>query len=205
MRILIIEDQDLYRCVLAESLLKITDVSNILEANSIETARNIISKQASQLDLILLDQILPDGHGIDFLIEIKTMFPSTTIAIMSACDDTELMQQALHAGAHGFIPKVIPTPIFLTAIKLILAGGTYIHPDLYDRTLPSQTAKKYGGSTLTKRQQEVLNLICDGLSNKLIAYQLNITEATVKAHITVILKHYAVSSRFQLLLKCNHE
>ncbi len=204
MRILIIEDQDLYSCMLAEYLLTITGVSSVLEVNSIKAARNIISKQASEFDLILLDQILPDGYGIDFLIETKAIFPTSNIAIMSACDDIELMQQALHAGAHGFIPKLMPTPIFLAAIGLILAGGIYIHPALYDRTVHSQTVKKHNKVTLTKRQQEVLNLICDGLSNKLIAYRLNITEATVKAHITVILKHYAVSSRFQLLSKCNH-
>jgi len=201
MRILIVEDQNLYRRVLAESLLEITSVSHVLEASSIETARTIIAKDIGTLDLILLDHMLPDGHGIDFLTEIKAITPTAPIAIMSANDSMELMQKALHAGAHGFIPKVMPTPVFLSAIRLILAGGIYIHPDLYDRALPSKTYEKANSSALTIRQQEVLDLICNGHSNKLIAYQLHITEATVKAHVTVILKHYAVSSRTQLLLK----
>jgi len=179
--------------------------SRILEANSIKNARNIISKQAEKLDLILLDHRLPDGYGMDLLIEIKQHSPSITVAMISVHHDIKLMRQALHAGAHGFIPKIMPTPIFLSAIKLILAGGIYIHPDLYDSTLPTQTYKKTNESTLTTRQQEVMTLICDGLSNKLIAYQLNITEATVKAHVTVILKHYTVSSRTQLLLKSSQD
>jgi len=114
------------------------------------------------------------------------------------------MQQALDAGAHGFIPKTTPTAVLLSAIKLILAGGIYIPPELYDAKPPPYlaiNANEFMELGLTIRQSEVMTLICSGLSNKAIAYELGITEATVKAHVTVILKHYGVSSRTQLLLQ----
>jgi len=200
MHILIVEDQDLYRSILAESLLELSQVSVVLESDSVESARNIILEQHDKLNLIILDHGLPDGNGIDLLIEIKGHYPILAIAIISANHDIELMQQALDAGAHGFIPKMTPTPIFLSAIKLILAGGIYIPPDLHDAKPLHQITMNHSESELTIRQNEVMKLICSGLSNKAIAYQLSITEATVKAHVTAILKCYGVSSRTQLLL-----
>ncbi len=203
MHILIVEDQDLYRHVLADSLLELSQVSIVSEANSVESASKTISEKHDKLNLIILDHGLPDGSGIDLLIEIKNHHPTLAIAVLSASHDIKLMQQALDAGAHGFIPKTTPTAVLLSAIKLILAGGIYIPPELYDAKIPTHltvNTNDFIELGLTIRQSEVMTLICSGLSNKAIAYELGITEATVKAHVTVILKHYGVSSRTQLLL-----
>jgi len=203
MHILIVEDQDLYRHALAESLLELSQVSIVSETNSVKSTLKAVSEQHHKLNLIILDYGLPDGNGMDLLIEMKNHHPSLAVAILSANHDIELMQQALDAGAHGFIPKTTPMAVLLSAIKLILAGGIYIPPELYDaKPVPQLTinASEFGGLGLTIRQSEVMKLICSGLSNKAIAYQLDITEATVKAHVTAILKHHCVSSRTQLLL-----
>ena len=203
MHILIVEDQDLYRHVLAESLLELSQVSIVSEASSVKSTRKTVSEQHDKLNLIILDYGLPDGNGMDLLIEIKSHHPTLAVAILSASHDIELMQQALDAGAHGFIPKTTPMLVLLSAIKLILAGGIYIPPELYEAKSPPQWAintNEFGELGLTIRQGEVMRLICSGLSNKAIAYQLDIAEATVKAHVTAILKHHGVSSRTQLLL-----
>jgi len=189
--------------VLSESLLELSQVSIVLEANSVESASKTVSEKHDKLNLIILDHGLPDGNGIDLLIKIKNHHPTLAIAILSANHDIELMQKTLDAGAHGFISKTTPTAVLLSAIKLILAGGIYIPPELYDAKPPPHltiNANEFLELGLTIRQREVMILICSGLSNKAIAYELGITEATVKAHVTVILKHYGVSSRTQLLL-----
>jgi len=202
MHILVVEDQDLYRQALAKSLLELSQATIISEADSVQSTLKIISEQHHKLNLIILDYGLPDGNGLDLLIEIKNHHPTLAVAILSASHNIELMQQALDAGAHGFIPKTTPRPILLSAIKLILAGGIYISPELYAaKPTPQSTINtgEFSGLGLTIRQGEVMALICSGLSNKAIAYRLNITEATVKAHVTAILKYHGVSSRTQLL------
>lgn len=202
--ILIVEDQNTFRHALAELLLELSQVSVVLEANSVKSARDLILEQHDTLNLVILDHGLPDGYGIDLLIEMKGRHPDLCIAILSAYHDINLMKQAMNSGAHGFIPKTTATPVLLSALKLILAGGIYIYPDLYDTKPSFKMAMRQNEFRLTIRQNEVLNLICSGLSNKAIAYQLDITEATVKAHVTAILKHYGVSSRTQLLLPLKH-
>jgi len=111
------------------------------------------------------------------------------------------MQRALKLGALGYIPKNTPAPVLIGAIQLMLAGGVYIPPDLLS-CIPTDLSKKVNIASekarLTERQLEVLSLLREGLSNKGIARKLSISEATVKAHVTIILRSYGVSSRTQL-------
>jgi len=198
MHILIVDDHDLYRQGLAQSLLGCAQILAISEADCLASARDIIHAQHDCLDIVILDHGLPDGNGITLLKELQTTHPLLPVAMLSAHEDMNLMRECIEAGALGFIPKSTETTILLSAVELMLAGGSYIPPSLYH--LAQHSAVKPQNDPLTQRQEQVLALLRLGLSNKEIAYQLRITEATVKAHVTMILKHYRVTSRTMLLV-----
>lgn len=196
MRILIVDDDAMFRLCLTQGLLESSITHCALEAESIDAARQLIHAEHNTLNLVLLDYILPDGDGLSFLKELRSAYPTLAIAMISAHEDYDLMQSSIEMGALGFIPKNASFPVLTSAITLILAGGVYIPPSLYAMERTHIGTKLYN---LTSRQDEVLDLIRQGLCNKKIASTLDICEATVKAHITVILKSRGFSSRTQLL------
>jgi DNA-binding NarL/FixJ family response regulator len=208
MHILIIDDQDCYREFLT-GILQGSDCSiTISEAASIEIARAKVQASQHEYDFVLLDHILPDGKGLDLLRETKNQHPNLPIAMLSAKEDPQLAWQCLELGASGFIPKNTALAVLLSAIQLMLAGGRYIPPHILPHMpIPnnsSNTADKNKHGQLTPRQSEVLELLYLGLSNKIIAHRLDISEATVKAHITVIFKLTGVSSRTKLIAQKHH-
>jgi len=193
---LIADDHDLFRQGLVRALSEKVDDLALLEANSMQSARRIIQEYHQKLDLVLLDHCLPDGKGLELLKEIQLLYPLLPIAMLSAREDYILMQESIDAGAVGFLPKSTTTAILLGAINLLLSGGIYIPPNLYQMSQQAETATTT--FMLTTRQEEVLQLVSCGCSNKEIAYRLNIAEATVKAHVTVILRSRGVDSRSML-------
>lgn len=209
MYILIIDDQDCYREFLS-GLLQGSDCNiTISEASSLKVARAKIQACQHQYDFVLLDHILPDGKGLDLLRESKAKHPNLPIAMLSAKEDPLLVWQCLELGASGFIPKNTVLAVLLSAIQLMLAGGRYIPPHILPHMpMPknsSNTTDENKRGSLTPRQSEVLELLYLGLSNKDIAHRLDISEATVKAHITVVFKMMGVSSRTKLIAqKHNH-
>lgn len=204
MKTLIVDDHALFRQGLVSLLRELPEFSAILEADGVQSAQEMADAHADRLCLILLDHTLPDGDGIELLKEMRIRHPLLPVAIISAHEDFELMQQAIDAGAVGFIPKSMPTSVVIQVVKLLLAGGIYIPPKLY-RMMTQQNREAATERILTHRQEEVMHLIQQGCSNKEIAYQLGITEATVKAHVTAILKARGVSSRSMLLALARDE
>jgi DNA-binding NarL/FixJ family response regulator len=202
MHILIVDDHDLFRQGLVQLLKEELQVKTVSEASSVASACSVIEQHHQGINLVLLDHGLPDGEGIDLLEEVQCRHPHLKIAILSGHEAPPLMEKSLRLGAVGFIPKRTDASVLLSAIQLVLAGGTYIPTDLLPFLTKEGVQKiesTMGNSSLTQRQLEVLGLIQAGLSNKEIARQLNISEATVKAHVTVILKSHGVSSRTKLL------
>jgi len=201
MHIFIVDDHDLFRKGLAQAIQEFDHDITIGDANSIASARTILELQYQDVDLVLLDHDLPDGNGMALLQEIQQHYPLLPVAILSAHEEPALMQQILGAGALGYIPKSTSTPIILHAIHLILSGGTYIPPGLLPyMTKEKNTDGRSAEHQLTQRQSEVLKLIRNGLSNKEIANQLHISEATVKSHVTVILRVERVLTRAKLMV-----
>jgi len=201
MHILIVDDSDIFREGLADLLQESLQGVTILEADSVLSACNIAKQYHQKIDLLLLDHELPDGMGVNLLAEMRLEYSHLVIAILSAWEDPELMQHALKLGARGYIPKNTHSPVLIGAIQLILAGGIYIPPSLlsFIPTDVSQPIKvRQQKNRLTERQLEVLSLLRAGFSNKVIARKLTISEATVKAHVTIILRSCGVSSRTQL-------
>jgi len=203
MQILLIDDHELFRSGLSTALWELSDNTTIAEADSISTGRSIIEKSHQSLDLVLLDCTLPDGDGMDLLKHLRKDYPLLPVAMLSASEDPKLMRLSLELGAIGYIPKTTSTSTMLSAIRLMLSGGTYVPPKLLPALASTgdarviQTTVNHG--SLTQRQQEVLKLICQGLPNKEIAWRMHITEGTVKAHVSVILKARGCYSRKQLI------
>lgn len=204
MHILIVDDCDIFREGLVDLLQESLQDVTILEADSVLSACNITQQYHHQVDLVLLDHELPDGMGVNLLAEMRLKYPRLVIAILSAWEDPKLMQRALQLGALGYIPKNTNSPVIVGAIQLILAGGIYIPPGLLSFA-PIDVSKSMNvgqqKNQLTERQLEVLSLLRAGLSNKVIARKLTISEATVKAHVTIILRSCGVSSRTQLQIQ----
>lgn len=203
--LLLIDDHQLFRSGVLLALQTFNKTIFATESDSIASAKTILENSTHNIDLILLDQSLPDGEGINLLQHIKNHYSSIPVVILSASDDIALMKQALQLGASGYIPKSSNTSVIVSAIQLILSGGIYIPPKLMPSALASDNHAitspiNQSVEPLTERQQQVLKLVCQGLSNKEIAWQLKIAEGTVKGHISLILKSRSMHSRKQLIV-----
>jgi DNA-binding NarL/FixJ family response regulator len=162
------------------------------------------------LALIVLDLALPDGNGLDLLTELRSRFASVDVVVLSASNEAGIVAKALRLGAQGFIPKSAPYAVMIAAFQLVLAGGIYVPaeilaavrdavPDDLLTVSPNDNGQDLGNLALTDRQREVLALLVQGKSNKLICRELQIAEPTVKNHITAILKALKVSSRTEAM------
>lgn len=197
MKILIIDDHALFRDGLCHVLQELDEQANILSASDHDCAMQLMSENPD-VDLVLLDLHMPGKDGFAGLATFSKHYPTISVVILSASNDRNDIQRALDAGAMGFIPKESTSSVMLNALKLILAGGIYV-PEImaqqYDQNLDGRIA-----SDLTPRQVEVLKLMVRGHSNKVIAADLNVTEATIKMHLTSIFKALGVSNRTQAAL-----
>ena len=162
--------------------------------------------EAGDADLVLLDLKMPGTHGFEGLLTIRSNFPATPIVVISALEDSRLVSEALTLGTVGFIPKSTPRAELVAALQLVASGGIYSPPHLTgDADSPAQwtesdTEFARRASTLTPQQRRVLQLLGTGKLNKEIAYELDIAETTVKAHVSSILHKFKVYSRTQAVV-----
>jgi len=208
MKILIADDHELF----LEGL-KLVLKSHFKEAE-VTAVKNYTELFATiekeRFDLIVTDLAMPGANSIDALSKMHTILKDTPIIVISAVFDKEIVQRTIEIGVSGYIPKSSSNDLMLSAIHLVLAGGVYIPKALLDEvsvapemTPDFQDLKEVGqdinskdkNKKLTPRQIDVVRGIAKGLPNKLIAYELGLTEGTVKVHITVILKTLGVSNR----------
>ena len=194
-RILIVDDHPLVRDALRSVLEgSLPDVA-FEEAGEFNDAIDMVSKM--DFDLILLDLRLPGADGLSALIALRSHTPSTPIVVVSHIEDSETVQSALRCGASGFIPKSTTRDLISQAIQLVLSGGVFIPQQLVDYE-DTETAEDT--CTLTKRQGAVFELILQGYSNKQIAYELQISEWTVKSHVAAIFRVLKVRNRVEAVL-----
>jgi DNA-binding NarL/FixJ family response regulator len=208
MKFLVVDDHALIREAMRGVLKELQGDALILDAASSRQAMDIM-QQHPDLALVLLDLKLPDRDGIEVLGELRERFPATSIVMLSAFNDRENVVRALDNGALGFIPKTDSREVLLGALRLILAGGTYIPPEALTRE-PAGTATASTPSPekrpspaelgLTERQVDVLALMMQGKSNKLICRALDLAEPTVKNHVSAILKALDVTNRTEAVL-----
>jgi DNA-binding NarL/FixJ family response regulator len=218
MKFLVVDDHELIREAMRGALKQLDGEATILEAADSRQAMPLIEENAD-LDLILLDLNLPDRDGFSVLVELRKSYPSVSVVVMSAQQDHDSVVKALNLGALGFIPKSATRKVILGALQLIMSGGTYIPP----QALPSQQphiaptpaptsrtelkpeADKVSPADLglTERQIDVLALIMQGKSNKAICRVLDLSEPTVKSHVSAILRALKVSNRTEIVVAVN--
>ena len=195
MKILIVDDHQLFREGLVHILKSLEDGVNILQAANYDGALDIMDEHAD-LDMVLLDLKMPGLDGFSLLETARIGYPDLPIAVLSAARDRKEMQRAIDLSAVGFIPKDTSGKLLINAVRMMLDGGMYLPPEMADQGEQS-LASRLG---LTPRQFDVLSMIAAGASNKVIAADLGISESTIKMHITAVFKTLGVSSRTQAAL-----
>ncbi len=209
MKFLLVDDHALIRDALRGVIAELQNDAVVLEAETCRQALALI-QQHPDLALILLDLRLPDQDGFEALAQLRESYPAISVVMLSAFNDRDNVVKALDGGALGFIPKTGSREVLLSALRLILAGGIYIPPEILTRapvvtavSAPATTAERRPSPSelgLTERQVEVLALMMQGKSNKLICRALGLAEPTVKNHVSAILKALAVSNRTEAVL-----
>jgi DNA-binding NarL/FixJ family response regulator len=212
MKILLIDDHVLIREALRGVLKELKRDAVILDASNSSQAMRFIEDH-TDVGLILLDLNLPDRDGFAVLAELRERYPAISIVVLSALQDRASVIRALDCGALGYIPKSAKREVMISALKLILAGGIYIPPEILAReelTTSSPTPSVHGQQKispsdlgLTDRQLDVLALMMQGKNNKLICRMLNLAEPTVKNHVSAILKALKVSNRTEAVIAVN--
>jgi DNA-binding NarL/FixJ family response regulator len=193
-RVLIADDHPLYCDALRAVVPQACPGAEISEANSQDQVLAAVAAGGA-FHLVLLDLNLPGATGLSCLSALRRAVPTTPIVVVSAVGDPKIMQDVIVGGASAFIPKSAPSQVLINALRVILAGGTYM-PTGIVAALRSVDAAPLRGE-LTLRQRRVLELLSTGLSNKRIARALDISEITVKAHVTAIFRKLGVSNRVQ--------
>jgi DNA-binding NarL/FixJ family response regulator len=196
-KVLLVDDHVFLRDALAEVMRRDFPQAKVLQVGTLQAARSLLTQHAD-LDLILLDLSLPDGDG---LLALPALRQSTAarIVVMSADDRIETVNAALDGGAAGYLPKSLGGDEMLAAVRQVLDGGVYI-PPLAIRANPLITSER-ADPKLSPRQREVLAMLVAGAANKVIARELDISEATVKSHVAAIFEEFGVSSRTQVVVE----
>ena len=207
MNILIADDHELIREGIRRSLHDLNPDAVTFEA---EDERQVVDVlQSEHIDVLLLDLVLPGGKSFRLLEEAVNNYPAMKVAMLTASEDINDVRKCMDFGASAFITKTSGKTNLINALRLVLAGGVYISPELIVKINQSQVdaAKDVDDEkkieSLTRRQRGVLELVCKGASNKEIANLLGLSENTVKIHVTAILKSLAVSNRTQAVLFAN--
>lgn len=211
MKILVVDDHPLMREALRTVLQQLGSPTVVLEAQDCPTAL-ILAEGHVDLDLVLLDLALPGVHGLDALAVLRERYPELPVVVLSADEGQQTILQAIERGAMGFIPKSSPREVMLSALRLVMAGGIYLPPTVLQQPVLESGSELAGGIRpqtptrtpadlgLTARQVQVLRLLLQGKSNKLICRELDLAEGTVKIHVSAILKALQVTSRTQAVI-----
>lgn len=196
LKILLVDDHELFRSGLCLLLSELAPDLQFAEAESCATALQLANEGG--FDVVLLDYHLPGPQGLDALRILRERMDGASFVVLSGEDNPALIRCVIDAGAAGFIPKTSSQAVMLAALRLILAGGTYIPPNALAGLTPPPCASDTGAlipNHLTLRQIDALRLAVQGKSNKLIARELDISEATVKAHLSTAFRILGVRNR----------
>lgn len=200
-RLVIADDHPLFRGALREAVGGLFERVDISEAGSFDDVAKLLD-DSGDVDLILLDLSMPGVRGFSGLMYLRAQYPSVPVVVVSANDDPSVIRRCIDFGASGFIPKTLDIDGMRKAIASVLKGGVWTPPDVdLNAGTDAETAELMGRlATLTPQQVRVLMMLSEGLLNKQIAYELSVSEATVKAHVSAILQKLGVESRTQAVI-----
>jgi len=200
--ILIVDDHPLFRSALQQALsLGLGPDVRLVEAASIAELEACLA-QKSDWDLVLLDLNMPGAYGFSGLVLLRGQYPQIPVLMVSAQEEAAVLARAREFGAAGFIPKSSSLASIQQGVNAVLAGDSWWPAQSQVAASLSAEAKaaSAGLASLTPQQFRVLSMVCDGLLNKQIAYQLNVSEATIKAHVTAMFRKLGVRTRTQAAL-----
>jgi DNA-binding NarL/FixJ family response regulator len=199
--LLIADDHPLFRGALREAVNGLFDRAEIAEAGTFEEVTEFLER-GGDIDLILLDLRMPGVRGFSGLMYLRAQYPSLPIVVVSANDDPAVIRRCMEFGASGFIPKTLGVEALRQAVAQVLRGEVWTPPDVdLQRDTDAESAAVIARlATLTPQQVRVLMMLSGGLLNKQIAYELGVSEATVKAHVSAILQKLGVESRTQAVI-----
>jgi DNA-binding NarL/FixJ family response regulator len=200
LRIAIADDHPLMRAALVSALSGLAPDVQFLEAADHRATLALLDDPRGP-DLLLMDLHMPGARGIDGVREVRARAPHVPLAVVSAEDDPAAIRALLALGVSGFIPKTDSPAVITSAVRLILAGGVYVPPQLVTGARLDAAVNGASPSGLTARQMEVVRLLARGLSNKAIARELGVSEGTVKVHLLAVFRVLDVRNRTAAVLE----
>jgi len=200
-KFVIADDHPLFRGAMKQALSGVGDVTTILEAGDFESTKALVAAN-EDIDLLLLDLSMPGTSGLSGLISLRGIHAALPMVVVSAHDDPETIRRALELGASGFISKSASMEEIREAVRIVLSGGITAPAGIdlgveRDQEI-SDLIKRL--QSLTPQQARVLGMLAEGLLNKQIAYELSVSEATIKAHVSAVLQKLGVDSRTQAVI-----
>lgn len=203
MNILIVDDHPLFRHALIQAVRYTLPQANIAETATVAEFYAFL-ENGPEPDIVLLDLHLPGASGFSALVHVRAQYPAIPIVVVSAHEETSVIQRSLAHGAVAYIPKSAPPAHIGEALHAVLAGDSWAPPNL-PLSLNDPRARDEADfaeriKALTPQQFRVLMMVAEGLLNKQIAYTLEVSEATIKAHVTAIFRKLGVQNRTQAVL-----
>jgi len=192
--LLIADDHPLFRDALATTLSQHFPEFTLLQSEDLQSTLNQL--HSSDIDLLLLDLNMPGSDGFNGLVQIRSDYPAVPVVVVSGSDRSAVIQQASALGASGFLSKTAKPAEIVQCLQAVLAGEQWFNPEAMaemEETLAERLSR------LTAQQLRIFQMIARGMLNKQIAFDLDITEPTVKSHVTAILRKLELRDRKQLI------
>ena len=199
--LLIADDHPLFREALRGAVQRIMPGVQLFEADSVQ-ALYALTDAHSDADLVLMDLNMPGAQGFNALVHLRALHPQLPVVVVSAREEPSVMRRAVDHGAVGFIPKSADSNTIGQALAAVLDGEHWL-PEAALNEPPTDAVEREIGvrlRELTPQQFRVLQMLGSGLLNKQIAWELNVSEATIKAHVTAILRKLGATNRTQAVL-----
>lgn len=198
--IIIADDHPLFRDALRQAIEGMETKFDVATAGDFDEALEVIAS-SSNVDLVLLDLNMPGNKGFSGLMQIRADFPALPVVIVSALEDPATISRSIEFGASGYIPKSTDAGSIARAIETVLAGEIWLPSGIDINSADTEFADMVQRlQSLTPQQSRVLGMLGEGLLNKQIAYELSVSEATVKAHVSAVLTKLGVDSRTQAVI-----
>jgi DNA-binding NarL/FixJ family response regulator len=199
--IIVADDHPLFRDALRQAIESLPVFREVATAGCLEEAIDLVNRLANP-ELLLLDLKMPGSNGFSGLVRLRSERPDMPVVVISASEDDLTIARALQAGAAGFIPKSVDANTIKLAIDAVLSGEIWYPADRNLENMPGAEFADFVQrlQSLTPQQNRVLEMLGEGLLNKQIAYELGVSEATVKAHVSAVLTKLGVDSRTQAVI-----
>ncbi|MFP2768459.1 response regulator [Oceanisphaera sp. KMM 10153] len=197
-RIIIADDHPLFRNALHQAVELAITGARLQEVDSIDNLMRLLG-EVDEVDLLLLDLKMPGASGFSGLALLRNQYPELPVVVVSASEEPTVVVQAMRFGAMGFIPKSTPMRTLVSALNTILGGDPWFPEGIsLDHAPENDIAERL--ASLTPQQFKVLTMLSEGMLNKQIAYELAVSEATIKAHVTAIFRKLNVKNRTQAVI-----